>query len=122
MHDEIEFAGVKNTSGEEVRGTHGGIPYTFAADEVKVLSAERVQFLLTRNVLASDGRLVTRKYQFQSVPLAEALKHVKEPENKSVAAAKKAAEAEAVLRAKLKAEIIAEMRAEAPAKEAWSKK
>ena len=124
--DEIEWAGVKNTSGETVSGKHGGKAWSFEKDEIKVVKAERAQFLLGRSILSSDGKLLTRKHLFQSVPLTEALKHVKEPENKSVAAAKKTAEAESALRAKLKAEILAELKAETKAevapKEVWSKK
>ncbi len=111
MSEEIHFAGVKNTSGADVMGMHGGIPYTFEKDEVKVLAAHQVQFLLARNILSSEGRLVTRKYLFQSVPLAEALKSVKEPVNASIAAAKKANEERDAQKAELKAEIIAEIRA-----------
>ncbi len=108
---EIQFAGVKNTSGDKVAGVHGGDMYEFAKDEIKVLSSERVQFLLGRNIITSDGKLVTRKFLFQSVPLTEALKHVKEPENASVAAAKKANEERDAQKAEMKAEIIAEIRA-----------
>ena len=111
MSEEIHFAGVKNTSGDVVKGMHGGIPYEFAKDEVKVLAAHQVQFLLARNILSSEGKLVTRKYLFQSVPLTEALKQVKEPENKSLADAKRANEARDKQKEELKAEIIAEIRA-----------
>jgi len=110
--DEIQFAGVKNTSGVDVKVTYDGKPVIFKKDEIRVLSAPIVEFLRARNVLASDGKLVTRKFLFQSVPLTEALKHVKEPENKSIAAAKKAAEAKEKERAGMKAEILAELKAE----------
>lgn len=109
---EVQFAGVKNTSGAPVRTMHGGRQHTFEKDEVKVLEAGLVQFLLQRNTLASDGKLVTRKYLFQSVPLTEALKHVKEPQNKSIAEAKKAAEAKDKERAAWKAELLAELKAD----------
>ena len=109
---EVQFAGVKNTSGGATKATHGGRSILFEKDEVKVLEAGLVQFLLSRNILSTDGKLVTRKYLFQSVPLAEALKHVKAPENKSVAAAKKEAEAEEKKEALLRAKIIAELKAE----------
>ena len=110
--DEIQFAGVKNTSGAPVRLKHGGDAISFEVDEIKVLSAPVVQFLLTRNVLGGDGKLVTRKFLFQHVPLTEALKHVKEPQNKSIAAAKKAAEDKAKERSDMKSEILAELKAE----------
>ena len=107
---EIQFAGVKNTSGAAVKVTHGGITREFAADEINVLDAGYVQFLLSRNHITSDGKLVMRKFLFQSVPLTEALKHVKEPENRSIAEAKKAAAAKEKERADMKAEILAELK------------
>ena len=110
MSEEIQFAGVKNTSGDAVAGRHGGVPYSFERDEIKVLAAHQVEFLLNRNILSSDGKLVTRKYLFQSVPLTEALKHVKEPENKSVAAAKRANDEREKQKAELKDEILEELR------------
>ena len=110
MSEEIQFAGVKNTSGDAVAGRHGGVPYSFEKDEIKVLAAHQVEFLLNRNILSSDGKLVTRKYLFQSVPLTEALKHVKEPENKSVAAAKRANDEREKQKAELKEEILEELR------------
>lgn len=109
---EVQFAGVKNTSGGPTKATHGGRPHFFEKDEVKVLEAGLVQFLLGRNILTSDGKLLTRKYLFQSVPLTEALKHVKEPQNKSIAEAKKAAEVKEKEKAAWKAEILAELKAE----------
>ena len=110
MSEEIQFAGVKNTSGDAVAGRHGGVPYSFEKDEIKVLAAHQVEFLLARNILSTDGRLVTRKYLFQSVPLTEALKHVKEPENKSVAAAKRANDEREKLKAEVKEEVLDELR------------
>ena len=110
MSEEIQFAGVKNTSGDAVAGRHGGVPYSFEKDEIKVLAAHQVEFLLNRNILSSDGKLVTRKYLFQSVPLTEALKHVKEPENKSVAAAKRVNDEREKQKAELKEEILEELR------------
>ena len=110
MSEEIQFAGVKNTSGDAVAGRHGGVPYSFEKDEIKILAAHQVEFLLNRNILSSDGKLVTRKYLFQSVPLTEALKHVKEPENKSVAAAKRANDEREKQKAELKEEILEELR------------
>lgn len=110
MSEEIQFAGVKNTSGDAVKGIHGGVPYSFEKDEIKVLAAHQVEFLLARNILSTDGRLVSRKYLFQGVPLTEALKHVKEPENKSVAAAKRANDEREKQKAELKEEILEELR------------
>lgn len=109
---EVQFAGVQNTSGGPVKITHGGRPQLFEKDEVKVLEAGLVLFLLQRNVMASDGKVVTRKYLFKSVPLTEALKHVKAPENKSIAEAKKAAELKEKEKAAWKAELLAELKAD----------
>ena len=109
---ETQWAGVKNTSGDDIMITRNGDPRLFAKDEIAMVDAAYAEFLLGRNSVTSDGRVTTRKYFFRSVPLMEALKHVKEPENRSLAAAKKAAEAEEKMRAALKAEIIAEMRSE----------
>lgn len=110
--DDIQFAGVQNTSGAPVKTMHNGRPISFAKDEIKVLAAGLVQFLLQRNHLKSDGKVVSRQYLFKSVPLNEALKHVKAPENKSVAAAKKEAEDAEKKEAELRAKIIAELKAE----------
>src|SRR3990167_1059333 len=105
--NDIQFAGVKNVSGADRKVTFDGRILAFAKDSIHVLSADIVQFLLSRAIFASDGKSVTRRFLFQSVPLTEALKHVKEPENKSIAAAKKAAEVKDKERAAMKAEILA---------------
>lgn len=108
--NDIQFAGVQNISGADRKVLHGGKPHIFKKDEIKVLDAATVQFLLTRSHVESDGKLVRRKFLFKSVPLVEALKHVKEPQNKSIAEAKKAADERARLREELKAEVLAELR------------
>ena len=110
--DEIQFAGVQNTSGAPVKTMHDGSPIRFDKDEIKVLASGLVQFLLQRNHMVSDGKLVMRKHLFKSVPLMDALKHVKAPENKSVALAKKEAEEAEKKDAELRAKIIAELKAE----------
>ena len=110
--EDIQFAGIQNTTGAPVKSMHDGRPIKFEKDEIKVLSTGIVQFLLQRNHMVSDGKIVMRKYLFKSVPLVEALKHVKAPENKSVAAAKKEAEAAEKKEAELRAKIIAELKAE----------
>lgn len=109
---ETTFAGVKNTSGGDLKISFNGRPHVFAKDEIRVLEAGFVQFLLGRNHMLVDGTRTVRKYLFQSVPLTEALKHVKEPENRSLAEAKKMAAAETKLRAEIKAEVLAELRGE----------
>lgn len=115
--DDTRFAGVQNTSGATVTKMYGGISYTFEKDEIKVVEAHEAQFLLGRNHITSDGKIATRKFLFKSIPLIEALKHAKAPENKSIAEAKKSVEAEAAYKAKLKAEVIAELKAEGAMRE-----
>lgn len=110
--DDIQFAGVQNTSGLDLKITRDGRPVVFLKDEIKVLHSEIVAFLLTRNHMKTDGKVVSRQFLFKAVPLIEALKHVKAPENKSLAAAKKDAEAEEKKEVALRAKIIAELKAE----------
>lgn len=110
--DGVQFAGVKNNSGKEIKQRHGERWLEFAPDEIKVLDAETVQFLLGRSAIESDGKVVTRRMLFRAVPLTEALKHVKEPENKSIAAAKKAAEIKEKEKAEMRAEILASLKME----------
>lgn len=108
--DEIQFAGVKNKAGKSLVITYGGQKRSFLKDEIAVVDAGLAQFLKTRSHITSDGKLVTRKFLFESVPLAEALKHVKEPENKSIAAAKQEAEERDKIRKELLAEVVADLK------------
>ncbi len=108
--DDIQFAGIQNSTGAPVKSMHDGRVIRFEKDEIKVLPSGVVQFLLLRNHMVTDGKVVLRKHLYKSVPLMEALKHVKEPQNKSVAAAKKEAEAEEKKEAALRAKIIAELK------------
>lgn len=108
----IQFAGVKNVSGDKIRVAYDGNIRSFAKDEIKVLDVGTVQFLLSRNHLASDGKITTRKYPFMAVALTEALKHVKEPENESIAEAKKAAGLKEKEKAEWKAEVLAQLKAD----------
>lgn len=110
--DDIQFAGIQNTTGAPVKSMHDGRVIKFEKDEIKVLPTGVVQFLLMRNHMVTDGKVVMRKHLYKSVPLMEALKHVKAPENKSVAAAKKEAEEAEKKEAALRAKIIAELKAE----------
>lgn len=110
--EDIQFAGVKNVTGAPVKSMFDGRPIKFDKDEVKVLAVGLVQFLLQRNHLISDGKVLVRKHLFQAVALMDALKHVKAPENKSLAAAKKEAEEAEKKEAEMRAKIIAELKAE----------
>jgi len=108
------FAGVKAADGLERKATHDGKTIYFAAGEIKVLPAEVVEFLLTRtSYQAGDGqRGLSLKRLFVQVPLTEALKHAKEPENPSIAAAKKKLAEEEKAKGELKAEILKALREE----------
>lgn len=110
--EDTQFAGVKNVSGAPAKSMFDGRPIKFEKDEIKVLAVGLVQFLVQRSHLISDGKVLVRKHLFQPVPLMDALKHVKAPENKSVAAAKKEAEDKEKEKAALRSEIIAELKAE----------
>ena len=99
---EVTFVGVKNVSGAKCNVMHDGEIIHFAKDETKVVPAHLGRHILARIVYSSkkvevageEKSYLEAKRTFQSVPLAEALQHVKEPENKSVAAAKRSAEIE----------------------------
>lgn len=110
---EATFIGIKNAFGKAFKVQHGGNIFVFEKDEVKVVEAALGAFLLTRVVYVSEevpgvGRRAFGKKVFSRVSLAEALKLAKEqPENKSIAQAKKEAAKEAEIEdrvlAKLKA-------------------
>lgn len=90
---EATFVGVKNVTGAEKRTSFGGDMVRFGKDEVKVVPADLGGFLLSRVVYGSTdvpgvGPRTTATAPFKRIPLHEALKHAKEPENKSIAAAK----------------------------------
>ena len=115
--DNPTFVGVKNVSGADRKVSHGGNISVFKKDEVQVIEAGAAQFLLSRVVHGSMdvpgvGQRVTVKNLFASVPLAEALKHVKAPENKSIAEAKKRAEAEEEKEVEITDKGIARLKAE----------
>jgi hypothetical protein len=90
------FVGVQNVSGAAVRVRHAGDPITFEKDEIKVVPASLGAHLLSWAAYSAkevgEHKFLERKQPFKSVPLAEAFKHVKEPENASIARAKKEAE------------------------------
>ena len=100
-----KFMGVQNASGGKVKVGYAGEFTVFQKDEIMVLPEPVARHFLSRATYATkvidtgegeEGkkRYIERKQLFKEIPLAEALKHVKEPENKSIADAKKAAELE----------------------------
>jgi hypothetical protein len=108
------YAGVKAKDGLAIKATYNGKTIYFAAGEIKVLPAEVVEFLLTRtHYLAGEGgKGLSLRRLFVQVPLTEALKHAKEPENPSIAAAKARLAEEEKARGELKAEILKALKEE----------
>ncbi len=111
---ENDFAGIKNVSGEARKQKYGGQLISFDKDEVKVLPIHTVQFLSTRSRYYSiEGQKgLNLKILFKTVPLIEALKLAKAPENRSVAAAKAALEDAEKQKAELRAEILKTLKEE----------
>lgn len=121
---EATFVGVLNISGGAKKLTFGGDVVAFAKDEVKVVPADLGHFLLSRVAYGSeDGKRATMTTPFRRVPLHEALKHAKEPENKSIAAAKAEAKREEEIAARVKEQLLKEgwKAPEAPAPKADEK-
>lgn len=107
------FVGVKNISGGDKKLMYGGDFVRFAKDEVKVVDAATGIFLLGRTAYVSEdvpglGQKAVVKAIFKKIPLHEALKFAKEPENKSVAEAHAEAKKEADLVARIKADLVKE--------------
>ncbi len=111
---ENDFAGIKNTSGDKIRQKYDGKIFDFDKDEVKVLPVHAVQFLSTRSRYYSvEGQKgLNLKVLFKVVPLVDALKLVKAPENKSVAAAKAELEAAEKQKADIRAELLKTLKEE----------
>lgn len=111
---EAEYVGVKNVSGKDLILTSGGQHLPFAKDEVKVLTSHVGAHALARTVYQVDkasGQTFGVPL-FKQIPLADALKVAKEPENKSLAAAKKQAEVDAKRYAEMREQILATFKAE----------
>ncbi len=107
---ENDFAGIKNVSGDKCRQKYDGKMLEFDKDEVKVLPVHAVQFLSTRSrYFSTEGQ---KGLNMKVLPLHEALKLAKAPENKSVAAAKAALEAEEKHKSELRAEILKTLKEE----------
>lgn len=111
---QVEYVGVKNVSGKDQVLTQDGNHLPFAKDEVKILEYSAGMHALSRAVVGLDkvsGHTVPTALYAQ-VPLADALKVAKEPENKSLAVARKQAEADKIRRAEIRDEILATLKAE----------
>ena len=101
------FVGVKNVSGATKKLTFGGDLMVFAKDEIKVVEASVGAFLLSRTVYGSeDGKRATLTVPFKKIPLHEALKFAKEPENPSLAGAKVEADREEKIAQRVKEELL----------------
>lgn len=109
------FAGVKNVSGGKLKQKYGGILHSFDKDEVKILPSDAILFFTTRSkyIAAAEGQKgLSMQMLFKAVPLQEALKLAKEPENPSVAAAKEQARIEEKNRGEIRAEILKTLKEE----------
>lgn len=84
----MSHIGIKNVAGKKIKQKYGGIQYDFDKDEVKIVPADAAQFFASVKTFASDGKLLTQQALFKAVPLIEALKVAKEPENPEIAKAK----------------------------------
>lgn len=111
---ENDFSGIKNVSGDKIRQKYDGKWIDFDKDEVKVLPIHSVSFLSTRSKYYSvEGQKgLNLKMLFKVVPLAEALKLAKAPENRSIAEAKAALETEEKKKADLRVEILKALKEE----------
>lgn len=116
---QVEYIGVKNISGRDLILTQDGNHLPFAKDEVKILENSAGLHALSRSVVGLDkesGHTVP-KALYAQVALADALKVAKEPENKSLVAARKQKEKDDKRRDEIRAEVLATMKAEG-----WVKK
>ena len=115
---EVTFVGVQNVAGKPCKVMHDGDVMLFELNEIRVVPAHVGRHLLSRaaytsravEVAGEEKRYLERKSLFKSIPLNEALKHVKAPENKSLAAAKAEAEKAEKLEAELTERIMSRMR------------
>lgn len=101
------FVGVKNVSGKDKKLNHGGDLMFFKADEIKVVEASVGAFLLSRtSYVSEDGKRTVIQIPFKKIPLHEALKFAKEPENPSLAGAKAEADREEKIAQRVKEELL----------------
>lgn len=103
---QVIYVGVKNVSGEKANFVFDGDRVRFDKDEVKLFTRECANHAISR-VNAISG-----KKTFKEIPLSEALKVVKEPENPSVVAAKREAEDLAKLEASITDKLLEKLKRE----------
>jgi hypothetical protein len=108
---EATFVGVKNVSGGDKKTSYGGDMVVFTKDEIKVVDAALGQFLLSRTSYGAEevpgqGVKVMLKQPFKRIPLHEALKFAKEPQNRSLAEAKAEADRETKIAERVKEELL----------------
>jgi len=111
---QAEYIGVRNISGKDYLLTQDGNHLLFAKDEVKILENHAGQFALLRSVAHRDAssNVMGKLAIFEQVPLAEALKFAKEPENPSLAAAKEQADQDKARREEIRKEVLEAIKAE----------
>lgn len=100
----IEYVGIKNVSGAPEKLVFDGDPHYFEKDEVKLFTRDGANHALKC--------LKAGKKPFAEIPLRDALKLVKEPENPSIAGAKRDAQVQGKLEEKIAAQVIAKLKAE----------
>lgn len=111
---EAEYVGVKNVAGKDLVLTSGGQHLEFAKDEVKVLTSHVGAHALARTIYRVDkesGQTIAVPL-YKQIPLVDALKVAKEPENKSLVAARRQAEADLKKAAEMRDAILATLKAE----------
>lgn len=108
----MSHIGIKNVTGEKTKQKYGGFQFDFDKDEVKIVPADAAQFLSGCTTFSSDGRLLKRLKRFEPVPLAQALKVAKEPENPEIAKAKAQLAQEEKHKGELRAEILKALKEE----------
>ena len=79
------FVGIKNVSGAKIAHQYGGDITRFEKDEVKILTSEQAGHASNRVVWKNGaGGQPVPAYAFKVIPLEEALKQAKLPENQSI--------------------------------------
>jgi len=79
------FVGVKNCSGGKFTIQHGGDIIRFEKDEVKVMTSDQAAFSSKKVFWKGEsGGPSTSYLAFKTIPLEEALKVAKLPENQSI--------------------------------------
>lgn len=82
------FVGIKNVSGQKCKLQYDGDIKVFDKDEVVIVERAHAAHALKKTILVSDGKRQKHTRLFGEVPLVEAVKLVKAPENPSLGTAK----------------------------------